>query len=70
VFLSPRQFVSDVVSIFTTNQRSEMSRRFADIRVKCVSLIVNTASRGGRKIERLLPRMASRTQSPVPPALA
>jgi hypothetical protein len=46
-----------------------MSRPFADIRVKCVSLIVNTVPRGGRKIERLLPRMASRTQSPVPPAL-
>jgi len=40
--------------------------RFAGLRVHGVSLIVNTTARGGRKIERLLPRLASRTQSPLP----
>ena len=48
-------------------------KRIAVIRTDCVALIVNTASRGGRRIARLLPRMASRTQQcPVPsfPALA
>ncbi len=49
-------------------ERSEMKRkRIAFIRTDCVALIINTASRGGRRIERLLPRLASRTQqSPVP----
>ncbi len=42
-------------------------KRFASIRVTCVSLVVNTTRRGGRKIVRLLPRMASRTHSPIPP---
>jgi len=41
-------------------------QRNAGLRVHCVSLIVNTTPRGGRKIERLLPRMASRTLSPAP----
>ncbi len=43
-------------------------KKIAGIRVVCVSLMVNTTSRGTRKIERLLPRLASSTQSPVPPA--
>jgi hypothetical protein len=44
-------------------------KKIAGIRVCCVSLMVNTTSRGTRKIERLLPRLASRTQSPVPPSI-
>ena len=46
-------------------------KRMATIRTDCVALIVNTASRGGRRISRLLPRLASRTQqAPVPSVLA
>src|SRR2546423_6410732 len=41
-------------------------QRNAGLRVLHVSLIVNTTPRGWRQIERLLPRMASRTLSPVP----
>jgi hypothetical protein len=43
-------------------------KRIVAIRTDCVALVVNTASRGGRRIERLLPRMASRTQAPIPPS--
>ncbi len=43
--------------------------RIVEKRVHCVALIVNTANRGGRKIERLLPRMASRTLGPAPSGL-
>jgi hypothetical protein len=47
--------------------RSEMKRRrFAGIRVSCVALMVNTSCLGTRRIERLLPRLGSRTTSPVP----
>ena len=46
-------------------------KRIAIIRADCVALFVNTASRGGRRIARLLPRLASRTQQvPVPSVLA
>ena len=46
-------------------------KRIATIRTDCVALMLNTASRGERRIARLLPRMSSRTQSgPVPSALA
>ena len=43
-------------------------KRIAVIRTDCVALMLNTASRGERRIARLLPRrMSSRTQSgPVP----
>jgi hypothetical protein len=44
-------------------------KRIAVIRTDCVALMVNTACRGERRIARLLPRMASRTQQvPVPSA--
>ena len=42
-------------------------KRFAVVRTDGVALVVNTASRGGRRIARLLPRMASRTRQ-VPAA--
>ena len=42
-------------------------KRIAVIRTDCVALIVTTASRGGRRIARLLPRMTARPpQAPVP----
>jgi hypothetical protein len=44
-------------------------KKIAGIRVLCVSLMVNTTCRGTRKIERLLPRLASSSQSPVPPLI-
>jgi hypothetical protein len=45
-------------------------KRIAGIRVCCVSLMVNTTCMGVRKIERMLPLLASKTPSPVPPLLA
>ncbi len=46
-------------------------KRIAIIRTDCVALIVNTASRGERRIGRLLSRTASRPQQgPVPSARA
>jgi hypothetical protein len=44
-------------------------KKIAGIRACCVSLMVNTTSRGTRKIERLLPRLASKTPAPVPPLI-
>ena len=41
-------------------------KKVADIRVSCVALMLNAACLGIRRIERLLPRLASSTQSPVP----
>jgi hypothetical protein len=54
----------------TANCVTEVSmgrrRKFAGIRVECVSLMVNTSARGVPRIVRLLPRIASRTATPLP----